>query len=211
MSHSATELDAENPWHARVIEVAGTVVDRTRRAAPTLGSNRLVCIDGRAGSGKSTLGRAVHAVASTFGSSYLIHLDDLLDGWSGLARVSRTLDRDVLTPLRDGRPGRYRRYDWVLERFAEAHLVEPVEILVVEGVGSGAASYSSSTTTLVWVDAPGELRLARGMARDGEAMRPRWLQWMADEDALFQRERTRERADVIVDGSGDPERPVALP
>ena len=210
MSHSTLEQDAANPWHARVVEVARVVLERARSTEPTLGTTRLICVDGPAGSGKSTLGRAVHAAASALGSAHLIHLDDLLEGWSGLARVSETLDRDVLVPLRDGRPGLYHRYDWGLGRFAEAHVVPPVDFLVVDGVGSGASAYSSSITTLVWVEAPRNLRLARGIARDGEEVLPQWQQWLADEDALFRRERTWERADVIVDGTGDGEQPAVL-
>lgn len=203
MSHSTIEHDAANPWHARVVEVARVVLERARGTEPTLGTGRLICIDGPAGSGKSTLGRAVLAAASAFGSAHLIHLDDLLEGWGGLGRVGETLDRDVLAPLRDGRPGRYHRYDWELGRFPEHCVVPPADFLVVDGVGSGASSYSSSITTLVWVEAPRNLRLARGIARDGEQLLPQWRQWMLDEDALFRRERTRERADVLVDGTGE--------
>lgn len=191
-------------------EVARLVLDATLSRPATLGPGRLVCIDGRAGSGKSTLGQAVHETASTLGSSCLVHLDDLLDGWGGLEQVSGTLARKVLLPLARGASGGYRRYDWHLGRFAEEHAVPPVDVLVVEGVGSGASSYAPLVTTLVWVDAPAELRLARGMARDGEALRPRWMQWMKDEDALFARERTRARADVVVDGTGAADQPAVL-
>ena len=51
---------------------------------------------------------------------------------------------------------------------------------------------------LVWVEAESELRLRRGMARDGEHMRPQWEQWRIDEDVLFARLGTRARADLVV-------------
>lgn len=186
---------------ARVAEVARLVLDTTLARPATLGTGRLVCVDGRAGSGKSTLAQAVHAAAAEHGSCCLVHLDDLLDGWGGLPEVSGSLERQVLAPLTQGVPGRYRRYDWHLGRFAEEHLVPVTDLLVVEGVGSGASSYSALVTTLVWVDAPAELRLERWVSRDGEALRAQWTRWMRDEDALFERERTRERADVLVDGT----------
>jgi uridine kinase len=110
--------------------------------------------------------------------------------------------REVVAPLRAGRPGRYRRYDWLRGEFAEEHVVEPVDVLVLEGVGSGGSAFADAVTTLVWVDAPPDLRLQRGLARDGEALRQEWLTWMADEARLHARERTRERADVLVDGTG---------
>jgi len=46
------------------------------------------------------------------------------------------------------------------------------------------------------------VRLARGLARDGVAEREHWAAWMADERSHFERERTRERADVRLDGDG---------
>ena len=47
-----------------------------------------------------------------------------------------------------------------------------------------------------------DLRLARGLARDGEALRDEWLRWAEREQAHFAADRTRERADVLVDGTG---------
>jgi uridine kinase len=197
-------------WRRRVADVADLVLWTSLMKQPTLRESRLVCVDGHAGSGKSTLGEAVRDLAAETGTSELVHLDDLLDGWDDLPQVAETLHRDVLAPLTEGRAGRYRRYDWHHARFAEELVVEPVDLLVVEGVGSGASAYSSLVTTLVWVDAPADLRLERGIARDGEALRPQWLRWMSAEDALFGRERTRERADVIVDGTGQGDRAVVL-
>jgi hypothetical protein len=56
-------------------------------------------------------------------------------------------------------------------------------------------------TTAIWIETPREMRLERGIERDGESMRPAWDRWMAEEDAFYARDRTRERADLIVDGS----------
>jgi len=55
----------------------------------------------------------------------------------------------------------------------------------------------------VWVDCPRELRLERGVARDGEAIRSKWEDiWMPGEDEYFKRDRPRESAMFIYDGSG---------
>lgn len=201
---------SHTPWERRVAEVADLVAWTTSEHPPTFGGGRLVCVDGRAGSGKSTLGRALLAAAGEYGSAGLVHVDDMLEGWRGLPGLAARVERDVLTPLRLGRPGRYQRYDWHLARFAEWHAVDPVDTLILEGCGSGASTYDSDITTLVWVEAPLELRLRRGIARDGEALRPQWLTWMDDEEALFRRERTRDRADIEVDGSGESERAVVF-
>jgi uridine kinase len=165
----------------------------------TLGVNRLVCLDGPAGSGKTTWAAAIAAAADR---APIVHMDDLYAGWSGLPQIDLQLG-DLLLPLAAGRPGSYRRYDWEDGRFAEKVVVDPAPVLVLEGVGSGASRFADLSTLLVWVEAPYGVRLERGLARDGDDFAPYWEQWARDETELFARERTRERADVLVDGNRD--------
>jgi hypothetical protein len=176
---------------------AALVVDLAAARAPTLGAGRLVCVDGPAGSGKTTLGAAVAALTG----APVIHTDDLMAGWRGLDAVGRQLG-SVVAALSGGRDASYRRYDWELGRYGETVPVPSSAWLVAEGVGSGAAALAPYTTVLVWVEVDDELRLARGLDRDGAAMEDHWRTFMADERALFERDRTRERADVLVDGTG---------
>jgi len=164
---------------------------------PTLGEGRLVCFDGPAGSGKTTWAAAIGQLAP---GSLGIHMDDLFPGWSGLPLVDEQLHH-LLTPLAEGRPGGYRRYDWLAGEFAETVRVDPVPLLLLEGVGSGASRFGPLQTALVWVEAPHDERMRRGIERDGDAFAPYWEQWATDEGELFARERTRERADVVVDGT----------
>lgn len=165
---------------------------RSRR--PTLGASRLICIDGPAGSGKTTLASAIAAEAP---EAATVHTDDLLAGWDGLAGLAGRLD-PLLLPVAAGVPGSYERYDWPADRFADTVVVPPAPLLVLEGVGSGNRRHAALCTVLVWVAVDDDLRLARGLARDGEALRERWEQWMLDERAMFVDEDTEARADVIV-------------
>ena len=164
---------------------------------PTLGSGRLICLDGPAGSGKTTWAAGIAQLAS---DATVVHMDDLYPGWSGLPEVDVRLD-GLLRPLAEDRPGSYRRYDWVAGEYAERVVVGPVPLLVVEGVGCGAFRFADLVTVLVWVEAPERLRRDRGIARDGDAFAPHWEQWAVDEAEVFARERTRERADVRIDGA----------
>lgn len=175
-------------------EARATVEVALSRPA-TLGEGRLVCVDGPAGSGKTTLATAVF---ETFPGCRVVHMDDLYEGWSGLPRVGVQLD-SLLRPLAAGTPGSYRRYDWEAGRYAETVVVDPVDLLVLEGVGSGSLAHADLTTVLVWVSAPEDLRLDRGLARDGTAYEPQWRRWLVDEQSHFERERTRERADLVVE------------
>ena len=140
-----------------------------------------------------------------------VHLDDVYPGWGGLDEGVTRVGRLLVEPLARGEAGGYRRYDWVAAREAEWHDVSPTDLLVREGVGAGAVDYASCITTLVWVEAPRDTRLARGLERDlqlhglhstEDTLRTKWLRWMDDEDALHARHRTRERADVVVPGVG---------
>lgn len=165
------------------------ILTLTQLRPPTLGSGRLVCVDGPAGSGKTSLASDL--------DSPVVHMDDLYPGWDGLPAVGVHV-LGLLEPLSRDEPGRYRRYDWRAGEYAEEHVVEPAPLLVLEGVGSGGLAWSAWITTLVWVEAPYEVRMRRGLDRDGEAFAPHWERWAAQERVLFARERTRQRADVVV-------------
>lgn len=160
---------------------------------PTLGAGRLLCIDGPAGSGKTTLAAQVHEETG----APVLRMDDLYPGWQGLFAVEPHV-LGILEPLAAGRPGRYRRYDWHAGAYAEEHVVEPAPLLVLEGVGSGSLAWAARATALVWVEAEPEVRLVRGLARDGEEYRDSWVAWGHDEQALFARDRIRERADLVI-------------
>jgi uridine kinase len=187
----------------QVDQVCSDIARSVLAAPATLGAGRLVCVDGPAGSGKTTLAAALEqCFRDNHGASVqLIHMDDVFGGWSGLGEGMSVVATDVVAPLRRGESGRYRPFDWVRDSRTEERVIHPCDVLLVEGVGAGNSAYSDDVTCLVWVEAPSVVRLERGVARDGEHMRGRWLAWREQEDAMFAREHTRERADVIVDGT----------
>ncbi len=171
------------------------------RAAGAPGTDPfLVVVDGPAGSGKTTLAAQL---TDALGPAPTVHQDDLYEGWEagpdgGAARLAQW----VLTPLAAGRRARYRRYDWPSGEYAEWHDVPSSAYLVIEGCGAGARAVDALDRLLVWVEADDAERLRRGLARDGADEREHWLRWMVAEEAHYARERTRERADVRIDGFG---------
>ena len=177
--------------------MAHEVLARAEDRSPTLGSGRLVCLDGPAGSGKTTLAGALGRLAP---GSVVVHTDELLQGWGGLPGLADSVEC-LLRPLAEGRPGSWRRWDWHADGWAETHQVAPGPLLVVEGTGSWAPAIRDLVTVLVWVEAPSAQRLERGLARDGEAMRPHWERWRVEEDDLHARLGTRSSADLRVDTS----------
>lgn len=182
-------------------QVARRVLDLAAARPAGLGAGRLVCVDGPGGSGKTTLATALADLAP---GSRVVHLDDLYDGWSGLASVAEPL-AGLLLPLAEGRWGAYRRYDWHAHAYAETVPVAPGPLLVLEGVGSGHRATAHLASVLVWVWAPPTVRRDRALARDGAEMSRRWSAWTAAEDVHFAADDTAARADLSVDGTaGEP-------
>lgn len=162
-----------------------------------LGHRRLLCIDGPAGSGKTTL---AEAVARAHGDAYVLHLDELLTGWDGLGEVADTLVRDVLVPMARGERGVHRRHDWARDRPGPRVTVLDTALLVVEGVGAGSRVTQPYRSLSVWMDGPAHLRRARALDRelDGAAFARHWERWAQAESALFAAERPDRTADLTI-------------
>lgn len=179
-------------------DVSASLAQRAATCGPGLGGVRLVCVDGPAGSGKTTLAAKLGALLP----AQVIHMDDLYEGWTGMEAGIERLHEWILTPLAQGRPGRYRRYDWGLGAYAERHSVPSADFLVVEGCGSAALGVDSYAPFIVWVEADDDVRLARGLERDGVEMASHWHRFMIAERIHFDQNRTRERSHAKLDGVG---------
>jgi uridine kinase len=173
----------------------GEILGLVQAGPATLGSGRLLCIDGRAGSGKTSLASLISALAP----ATVVHTDDLCPGWDGLAQVPQIL-AGLLEPLAAGLPGRYPRYDWIAGRTGEDVVIEPAELVIVEGVGAGDRALRPWRTALVWLEGGSTMRQERALARDGDAFAPYWDRWAAAEEAYLASTADREHADVILPG-----------
>jgi len=165
---------------------------------PSCGQTRLVAVDGPGGSGKSTFARRLSAA---LGDAPVIHTDDFAS-WDNQFEWWPRLIEQVIAPLRRSATGRYQRYDWVTRAFSEWHDVAPAPAVVLEGVGAARREFDDDVALTVWIDTPADLRLRRGIERDGEAMRGFWNQWIVGETRHYAEHDTRRRANLIV--SGDP-------
>ncbi|MGH3387017.1 MAG: uridine kinase family protein [Nocardioidaceae bacterium] len=185
------------------------LADRITAAPARLGATRLVCIDGPAGSGKTTLAARL---AQLLPGSTVVHMDDVYRGWeTDFAEVHRRLADQVVAPLRAGRPARYQRYDWYAGELADWVDLPVPDVLILEGVGSGARSLDAVRSLLVWIEVPEEQRIARGVERDGAAVLPNWRAWMAHEAVEHARQQTRERADLRLLGDGPLDHSIVMP
>jgi uridine kinase len=161
---------------------------------------RLVAMDGPSGSGKSTL--AVPLAARL--AAPLIPIDDFVS-WSDFSGWWPRLEDQVLAPLSAGQDAVYQRRDWVNDEFGSGlsawRTVSWSPVVVIEGVTSTRAAVSDRLACRVWVDAPADVRLRRGLARDGQTHRELWERWMREETSFFEDDHTLERADFVVSGT----------
>lgn len=171
----------------------------------------LVAVDGQGGAGKSRWAAALAEALQHHTCAAIVSIDDFF-----LPSAERPSERpgpiggdfdwprlrdEVLVPLRSGRTARFRRYDWQLDALAEAHEVPPRGVVIVEGVYAARRELAALYDLRVWVACPREVRLARGLERDGEEARELWERdWMPAEDRYVSEHRPEELADVVVDG-----------
>lgn len=175
-------------------EQVGRIRTALRGAAPRAGGTRVVAIDGRSGTGKT---RLAAELSPELGAA-VVSLEDLYGGWDGLERGVDLLVSEVLEPFAAGRAARVPRYDWAAGSWAEPRPLEPPDVLIVEGVGAGARRAAAFESLLVWLEAPTAVRKQRALDRDGETFAPYWDVWAAQEEAMLARERTQERADLVL-------------
>jgi len=173
----------------------GRIAAALLAAAPRAGRTRVLAIDGRSGAGKTRLAAELSAELG----AAVVSLEDLYGGWDGLERGIDLLVSAVLEPFAAGRAARVPRYDWAAGGWAEPLPLEPPHVLIVEGVGAGARRAARFESVLAWLEAPASVRKKRALDRDGETFAPYWDMWAAQEDAMLARERTPERAGLVID------------
>jgi uridine kinase len=167
---------------------------------PRLGATRLVAVDGPSGTGKTVFASRLAAAFET--APPIVNTDDLLDGWDDQFTFWTRLEADVLGPLRAGRAGRYRRYDWRRHAFGDTWIpVPPAPVVILEGVSAARAAIRPELTFAVYVTAPRDLRLERTLRRDGEELRPHLERWQLGEDRHFAADDTEAQVDLVVDGT----------
>ena len=159
-------------------------------------STPIVVIDGRAGSGKSTLALALQNALFIEGESLprLINMDDLYEGWEGLAQGAEYLQRNILMPLLANKTASWQEFNWETnqrERWREFSGGTP---LIIEGCGSLNRYTASIANLTVWLDVPEEIRKARWLERDGHAFDPYFDSWAAQELDFIAREKSPEWA-----------------
>lgn len=185
----------------------GTAAALIQQAARTQSGPLVVAIDGRSGTGKSTL---AGALADRLGAR-VIEGDDFYAGGTGIegdppqSRAARCIDwqsqRRVLSALRTGQAASYRAFDW--DAFdgslaPVATVVAPARILILEGAYSARPELRDLLDLTILATVPQPVREARLVRREGE-IGPWERQWHEAEDWYFAHAAPEAGFDLVLD------------
>jgi hypothetical protein len=189
---------AAGPWRVEPVEELVRLVMSV--AGDPAGRPRVVAVDGRQGGGKTTLAELLR---DDVPGAQLVHTDDV--AWfHGFFSWAPLMIDGVLSPLRRGRPVRYRPPAWDERgRGGAIEVAAGAPLVIVEGVGAARRELMPFLDAVVWVQSDLAEADRRGIARDGgtPAARDFWYEWAAEEIPFLADQRPWERADVVVAGT----------
>ena len=172
-----------------------------RPAAPVL-----VALDGRCGSGKTTLAAQL---AQQFPQSIVVHTDDFylppadrVAGWEHIPCANMDLKRlraEVLTPARAGLAVPYRAYSCREGAYLPRQLFAPQPLVLVEGSYSHHPALADCYDLKVFVTCSREEQASRLMAREGERYPNFTSRWIPLEEGYFAEFAIEQAADILMD------------
>jgi uridine kinase len=198
MHHSSDSESSDSSRHPSGGMSIDELIAVVGARPPRLGATSLVCIDGPAGSGKTTLANLLSGRLL----APVVHMDDLYEGWDGAfdAGLGPRIEEWLLAPWRHGNPAQHPVYDWDLAAYGPTRMVPASPIVILEGVGSGQRAVRQHASLLLWLEAPEAVRRERIIQRDGERLRQHLIAFVAQERTHFQDEGTRDAADLLLSG-----------
>jgi uridine kinase len=160
---------------------------------------RWVGVDGLGAAGKTTLATEIAAVLP---GAVVVAVDDFgrvgVRGWD-----SDLFVRQVVQPLRSGRPARYQTWDLRTDSPLGWAEVQPGRPVVVEGVSATDRRVPVPWDLTLWVDAPAALRWSRIVSRDGPDLLDRWRDdWLPSEQDYVATQQPQARVDAVVTYDG---------
>lgn len=183
----------------RVLSIVDAV-EHLREASPTTtGRPRVIAIDGRGGSGKTTLAKRLRTVVP---GSAVVHTDDV--AWNH-ARFDwgAVLTENILQPLHRGKAVDFRPDAWIAhDRSGSIVVPAGTDYVWVEGTGVIRDELAGWFDASVWMQGDLDEQERLVIARDGDS--PQQLEhvasWLAEELPFLAREQPWARATLIVAG-----------
>jgi uridine kinase len=162
-------------------------------------SQPVIAIDGPAGAGKTTLAHEIFLALSPKMSVNVVHMDDLYDGWeNALTNDLSQILQYLAGQHQSQHPANLSRYNWATSSFDPTEVIEPADLLILEGVGSGDKSLQDQFAALIWIDIDPNIGVQRVTERDGPGVTNQMQKWLGTQQQYFSQHSTREKADFIL-------------
>ena len=158
----------------------------------------IILIDGRAGSGKSTVADALQQQLFRDGESAprVIHMDNIFEGWEGLSLGSDYLVRFILNPLAKQETASWQDWSWVKNQRSSWREFSGGTPLIVEGCGSLSERSKEHADVSIWLEASEETRRERWLKRERHL--DKFDFWAAQELDFYAREKSKSLADLVI-------------
>ncbi len=186
------------PWTARPFsDVLAELLAATGRHD---GRPAVLAVDGRSGSGKSTI---TDRITAAIPGAVTVHSDDVA-WWESFFRWDHLMASGILEPVRRGESVSFRPPAWdTRQREGSIDVAAGRSLVVVEGVGVSRRSLEHLIDAAVWVQCDAFESRRRGIERDalkGET-ESFWDEWEAEESPFMAEDRPWERADLVICGT----------
>ena len=160
----------------------------------------LIAIDGVAGSGKTTLALKL---ATDLTDSYVVHMDDLYDGWNNplSQKLTARVISQLLNPISKQMSVSYQVFNWKLNRFTDFKSVPQSKYLILEGVGAAQREFRPYMNKIIWIECDPNLGYNRVIARDGDQVKQEMLKFLIDQNNHFLTELSKNAADYTLNGA----------
>jgi uridine kinase len=157
-----------------------------------------ILIDGRAGSGKSTFAEQLQQQLFRDGESAprVIHMDNIFEGWDGLALGSDYMVRFILQPLARRETASWQDWSWVKNQRSSWREFSGGTPLIVEGCGSLTERSKEHADIAIWLEASEEVRRERWIQRERHL--EKFDFWAAQELDFYAREKSQSLADLVI-------------
>lgn len=171
-----------------------------RAGEVVVGRPRIIAIDGRSASGKTTLAERLRTAVP---GTEVVHTDDIA-WWHSRFGWDDLMIEGVLEPLRRGQSVHYQPPAW-RSRGRDGYIDVSAEapMVIIEGVGAARRELTHLLDAAVWVQSDLAETERRAIVRDGDhaAARENRDGWMAEEIPFLSADRPWERATIIVAGT----------
>jgi len=169
----------------------------------------LIALDGRCGSGKTTL---AGQLAEQFPASIVFHTDDYylppaqrIPDWEKTPCANMDLARlreELLRPARAGEPVFYRAYSCREGAYRPGQCIPAQPLSIVEGSYSHHPLLAGCYDLKVFVTCSPAEQTRRLQVRDGERYPSFAARWVPLEEGYFKEYSIEEKADLVLDTTG---------